>query len=100
MLLLIPLFPLIGFLVNAGLGRRIGKSAAGMVACGAMLASFLVSVVSVWQLLGMPPESRAIVQRVFEWISSGDFSVGFTLRLDPLSTVMILVVSGIGSLIH
>ena len=49
----------------------------------------------------LPAESRAIVeQRVFTWIASGDFTRRFTLRLDPLSSVMILVITGIGSLIH
>ena len=100
MLLLIPLLPFVGFLVNAGLGRRISKGAAGAVACGVMLASFAASVASVWQLVALPPASRAIVQSVFEWFTSGDFSVAFTLRLDPLSALMILVVTGIGSLIH
>jgi NADH-quinone oxidoreductase subunit L len=100
MLLLIPLLPFLGFLINAGVGRRIRKSAAGAVACGVMLASFAVSVASVIELVQMPPESRAIVNPVFNWITSGDFGVGFTLRLDPLSAVMILVVTGIGSLIH
>src|SRR6202007_69337 len=49
---------------------------------------------------GMPEDDRAIVQQVFRWISSGSFEAGFTLRLDPLSALMILVVTGIGSLIH
>ena len=48
----------------------------------------------------LPPESRAIAQTVFTWIASGDFQADFSLRLDPLSAVMILVVTGIGSLIH
>ena len=100
MLLLIPLLPFVGFLVNAGLGRRITKAAAGAIACGVMLASFAVSAISVWQLVAQPPASRAIVQPVFEWFASGDFNVAFTLRLDPLSALMILVVTGIGSLIH
>jgi NADH-quinone oxidoreductase subunit L len=100
MLLLIPLLPFIGFLVNASLGRRLSKAAAGAVACGAMIASFLVSVAAVWRLIGMEPEARAIGERIFTWFSSGDFSVAFSLRLDPLSAVMILVVTGIGSLIH
>ncbi len=100
MLLLIPLLPLVGFLVNASLGRRLSKAAAGAVACGAMVASFAVSLTAVVRLVAMPPESRAIVERVFRWITSGDFDLGFTLRLDPLGAVMILVVSGIGSLIH
>jgi NADH-quinone oxidoreductase subunit L len=100
MLRLIPLLPFLGFLVNASLGRRISRSAAGAVACGAMVASFAVSLLSVVRLVGLDPESRAIGDTVFNWIASGDFSVGFTLRLDPLSAVMILVVTGIGSLIH
>src|SRR5580765_2798839 len=100
MLLLIPLLPFVGFLLNASLGRRLDKRAAGVVACGAMLAAFAVSLASVWELVALPPEARAILQPVFNWIASGDFSVSFTLRLDPLSALMILVVTGIGSLIH
>jgi NADH-quinone oxidoreductase subunit L len=100
MLLLIPLLPLLGFLVTAGLGRRLTKAAAGATACGAMLLSFLVSAVAVFRLVALPPESRAIVHQAFTWITSGDLTIGLTFRLDPLSAVMILVVSGIGSLIH
>jgi NADH-quinone oxidoreductase subunit L len=100
MLLLIPLLPFLGFLVNASFGRRLSKAAAGAVACAAMIGSFLVSAAAVWRLAALEPEARAIVQRVFTWISSGDFTVAFTLRVDPLSAVMILVVTGIGSLIH
>ena len=100
MLLLIPLLPFLGFLVNASFGRRLSKSASGAIACGGMIASFLVSGAAVWQLVSLPPESRVIASTVFTWITSGDFSVDFALRLDPLSAVMILVVTGIGSLIH
>src|SRR5712692_4328110 len=100
MLLLIPLLPFLGFLVNASVGRRVSKAAAGAVACGVMLGSFVVALAAVMRLVSLPPESRAIAQQVFTWITSGDFSVGFTLRLDPLAAVMILIVSGIGSLIH
>src|SRR5436309_4230933 len=100
MLLLIPLLPFLGFLVNASFGRRIRKAAAGAIACGVMLASCAVSMIAVWQLIALPPESRAILQQGFTWITSGDLNIGFTLWLDPLSSVMILVVTGIGSLIH
>jgi NADH-quinone oxidoreductase subunit L len=100
MLLLIPLLPFVGFLANASLGRRLSKAAAGAIACGAMLASFLVSAAAVWRLVSLEPESRAMTQTVYTWITSGDFSAPFTLRLDPLAAVMILVVTGIGSLIH
>jgi NADH-quinone oxidoreductase subunit L len=100
MLLLIPLLPFLGFLVNASLGRRLSKAASGALACGAMAGSFAVSLVAVWRLVGMPEDARAITSRVFTWITSGDFTAGFTLRLDPLASVMILVITGIGLLIH
>jgi NADH-quinone oxidoreductase subunit L len=100
MLLLIPLLPFLGFLVNASFGRRLSKTASGAIACGVMIASFLVSAAAVWQLVSHEPESRVIASRVFAWITSGDFTVDFTLRLDPLGAVMIIVVTGIGSLIH
>jgi NADH-quinone oxidoreductase subunit L len=74
---------------------------AGAIACGAMLMSFAVSVAAVVRLVALEPESRDVVQRVFTWLTSGpDVSVPFALRLDPLAAVMILVVSGIGLLIH
>jgi NADH-quinone oxidoreductase subunit L len=100
MLLLIPLLPLAGFLLNASFGRRLSKGAAGVIACGAMLMSFAVSLAAVIRLIALEPESRALVQRAFTWITSGDFSIGLTLRLDPLSSVMVLVITGIGLLIH
>ncbi len=100
MLLLIPLLPLVGFLINAGFGRRISKPASGAVACGAIGASFLVALTAVWRLVSLPVESRAIVDQVFTWITSGRFTAAFSLRVDPLSSVMILVITGIGTLIH
>jgi NADH-quinone oxidoreductase subunit L len=100
MLLLILLLPFAGFLVNASFGRRLPKAASGTVACAAIGASFLVSVLAVLRLLALPAESRAFTQDVFTWISAGRFDVAFGLRLDPLSALMILVVTGIGTLIH
>jgi NADH-quinone oxidoreductase subunit L len=100
MLLLIPLLPFVGFLLNASIGRRVSKAAAGAVACGTMFGSFLMSLAAVWQLVALPAESREVASQVFTWISSGDFTAAFTLRLDPLSSVMILVITGIGWLIH
>ena len=100
MLLLIPLLPFVGFLLNSSLGRRLSKAAAGGIACAAMIGSFLVSFASVWRLIALPVEQRSIVEQAFDWITSGDLSIGLTFRLDPLSAVMILVVTGIGSLIH
>ena len=100
MLALIPLFPLLGFLVNALLGRRLPKGVSGGLASLAMIASFAVSAISVWQLVGMAPESRVIDQTLYTWIASDDLDLALAFRLDPLAAVMILVITGIGSLIH
>jgi len=100
MLALIPLFPLAGFVVNATLGRRLSKGVSGGLASLAMLAAFAVSVAAVWQLAGMAPEARTIEQVLYTWIASGSLDVEAALRLDQLSAVMILVITGIGSLIH
>ena len=98
MLALIPLLPLAGFLVNAFLGKRLPKSVSGGVACLVMLAAFAVSVSAVLTMRGTP--DRAIEQTVFTWITSGDLNIGASFRVDPLASVMILVITGIGSLIH
>jgi NADH-quinone oxidoreductase subunit L len=99
---LIPLFPFAGFLVNAALGRRLSKNASGLIATGAMGLSFGVSVAAVWRLLNVEPVGgvRAFQETVYTWIASGGLDIPFALRLDPLSAVMILIVSGIGALIH
>src|SRR5574342_924597 len=99
MLLLIPLLPFLGFALNVFFGRRLSKSVSGGVACLAIIAAFGVSVFSVWTLQQGEPSHR-IVQTVYTWLPSGDLQVPFALYLDPLSSVMILVVTGIGSLIH
>jgi NADH-quinone oxidoreductase subunit L len=98
MLLLIPLLPLAGFVINASLGRRLSKSISGGLACLAMIASFAISTGLVWGLLA---EGAAPIETtLYEWIASGTLRVPFALRLDHLAALMILVVTGIGSLIH
>jgi len=99
-LALIPLLPFAGFLVNATMGRRLPKAVTGGLASAVMVLSFLLAVMQVWSLAAMPPESRQINQTLFTWITAGDFSLDLALRLDALSAVMILVITGIGSLIH
>jgi len=100
MLALIPLFPFLGFVVNSTMGRRLPKGVSGGLASLAMLASFAVSVITVLQLRGFSPEARAIEQTLYTWIASGDLNIALSFRVDPLSAVMILVITGIGSLIH
>jgi len=100
MIALIPLFPLLGFVVNASLGRRLPKSVSGGLASLVMLAAFAVSVLIVWQLSNLAPSHRVMEETLYTWIASGDFVLDLTFRVDPLASVMILVITGIGSLIH
>ena len=100
MLLLIPLLPLVGFLINALLGSRLSKAASGSVACGAIFASFAVAALVVWPFLFGSGVTPAVDQHVFTWIRSGEFLAPFALRVDQLAALMILIVTGIGSLIH
>ena len=100
MLALIPLFPLLGFVANATLGRRLSKTVSGGLASAMMLAAFAVSVSTVLRLAGMPPAERAVEQTLYTWLASDDFTLDLAFRVDALSAVMILVVTGIGSLIH
>ncbi|MBE3072733.1 MAG: NADH-quinone oxidoreductase subunit L, partial [Acidobacteria bacterium] len=99
-LALIPLLPFAGFLLNASFGRRWSRSVSGGVACLTMAASLGVSIVSVLALVRLEPIRRVMEQSLYTWIAAGDLDVSFALRLDPLAAVMILVVTGVGFLIH
>jgi NADH-quinone oxidoreductase subunit L len=91
--------PLVAATLNLFVGRRLGRSA-GIVASAAVGSSFLVSALLVVDLLGQSPEARVFTQHLFDWIRVGEFEVGADLRLDVLSATMILVVTGVGLLIH
>ncbi|MBI4446213.1 MAG: NADH-quinone oxidoreductase subunit L [Acidobacteria bacterium] len=115
---LIPFLPLIGFALNGmvGLfriwtaGQRPSRAFVATVACGSVLLAFLLSVACVWGLAQHDPEHRLVEQDLFTWIpgaairtSDGEltaFTISWGLQLDPLSSVMVLVVTGIGFLIH
>jgi NADH-quinone oxidoreductase subunit L len=107
---LIPILPAIGAAINGLVGiRAFSRGTSGLVACAAMLGAFGVSVYAFWQMLGLPPEARDHVVNLGHWIPPiplatahgiGSFEVPWAFRLDPLAGMMILVVTGIGLLIH
>ena len=99
-IVLVPLFPALGVLANLIFGRKMSESAVGIMACGAVGASFLSAVVSVLGLAGMGAGHRTVETVLYQWIGSGNFAADIGFLLDPLSSVMILVVSGVGFLIH
>ncbi len=94
---LIPAFPLAGFLINGIAGRRMSKTAVNIAAIGSVLLSF-VWVVKV--LAGLGSLEDAYIERYFTWIQSGIVNVSFDFAVDRLTAVMLLVVTGIGLIIH
>jgi NADH-quinone oxidoreductase subunit L len=109
MLALIPIFPLIGFLINgtwyafgqAPAGRKkAGSGVTGTIATLCIFLSFLVSLVLFLQLTGMEGEHRAIELLAFPWMTVGKFNIDMAFRVDSLSTLFTLVITGVGTLIH
>ena len=99
---LVPLLPLIGFLIN-GLGQKsLPKSVVGIVGSGVVLASFLISCGLFADVYAARSagEEASFYFKAFDWISVGNFELTFSFLLDPLSAIMLLIVTGIGFLIH
>ncbi|MFZ5979783.1 MAG: NADH-quinone oxidoreductase subunit L [Candidatus Zixiibacteriota bacterium] len=97
---LVPLIPLLGFLFNGLLLGRVPRPLISLVGCVSVGLSFVLSIFLFFTLKSLPPDARVIEQVLFSWIPSGNFNVDIAFLLDPLSAVMILVVSGVGFLIH
>ena len=96
---LIPLLPFLGFLVNGLLGRRLGDRTVAIIGCASVAGAFAVAVASFLQVYDAKP-GTFLAQELWTWIQAGDLRVSFGLVIDPLSGIMCLVVTGVGSLIH
>jgi NADH-quinone oxidoreductase subunit L len=96
---LIPALPLGGAAVNLFFGRRLGK-AAGWIASATVGLAFAIGVAVLTDLLSLPAEQRQHVVELFQWIDAGRFSLRVSFLTDPLSVTMVLVVTGVGALIH
>jgi NADH-quinone oxidoreductase subunit L len=97
---LIPLFPLIGFLINGLVGKSLPKRTVGIIGSAAVGLSFLVTVAIFLEVLKLPADARSIQKVVYTWIAAGPFHVSVGYLIDPLSLIMLLVVSGVSTLIH
>jgi len=99
---LIPLLPLIGFIVN-GLGRNVlSKGIIGALGSAVVLISFVCSCVLFLEVYQSRQSGQdgIIQQHLFDWISVGHLNIGLSFLVDPLSAIMLLIVTGIGFLIH
>ncbi len=100
--------PLIGFLIQCFLGKRVidragvktGRRIMGTIAVLAIAGSFAIGVAITQALIALPPEARNEIRYLGDWINIFSIQIPFELRMDPLSMTMVLVITGIGSLIH
>ena len=88
---LVPLYPLIGCIINGFFGLRIGKNAVGLIAAGSVGLSFLTTLIIFIGLVMTPVEERVFEQVLFTWIAVGDFTAEFGFQVDPLSMDLIIV---------
>jgi len=101
-------FPLIGFLIQALLGKqvirlfgqRLGKWIMGALAVIPIAISFVLGLAIMNQLTTMPADARSIITEVYPWITLQSIHIPFEILLDPLSITMVLIITGVGSLIH
>jgi NADH-quinone oxidoreductase subunit L len=96
---LIPLFPLLGFLINGFFGKKISKNLSGIIASAAVFASFAISVL-IFIDLEEHKEVTSHIVPLFSWINSDTLKIPFEFLVDPLSSWFLLIITGIGFLIH
>ena len=99
---LILLFPLAGAAINALGGTRLPRRVVNLVGTGSILAAFVVACIMVGQVVGAAGGASTTTAHLWQWIDlgRGNLSVGVDITLDPLSAVMIMVITGVGFLIH
>lgn len=95
---LVPIFPLLGFLINGFFGKKMGKGLSGAIASISVLASFIVSILIFAELHGA--EQKSHIVNLFSWINSDTLRIPFEFLVDPLSSLFLLIITGIGFLIH
>ena len=97
---IVPFCPLLGAAINCFFGRRYSKAVVGQVAIAAMLVAFIAALAMTGVFLAQSASNAHVQITLFEWIASGDYRATVSFLLDGLSCVMMLVVTGVGLLIH
>jgi NADH-quinone oxidoreductase subunit L len=93
------LAPLAGALAITLAGHRISRRTAGWISTLTTFAAFGGALIALLGLWAADPDDRERVSTAYTWLAAGDFEVGFQILVDPLSSVMMLIVSGVGGLI-
>jgi NADH-quinone oxidoreductase subunit L len=94
------LLPLVGFVALGLFGRALPRRVISLVGCGVVLVAFVLAVIDFVSMLGVAPDARFSTVQPWTWVISGNLTIPFGLLSDPLSAVMLLIVTGVGFLIH
>ena len=100
---LIPCLPLLGFILNGvptALGIKLSRSYVYAIACSMMFLAFLMAVGVFCTLKAMPVDERSFTNLLWPWMHIGALKVNIAFLLDPLSSIMIMIITGVGFLIH
>jgi NADH-quinone oxidoreductase subunit L len=96
LILFIPLLPLIGFAINGILGKNLSKTIVGIIGSGSVLGAFILSVFAFFQVL----DAGSFQAVAFKWLEIGSLKVDVGFQIDQLSAMMMMIITGIGFLIH
>jgi len=107
---MIPLFPLAGAALMLFIGRKLSNAGVNVICVGSVFLSMFFAFAAIWQLIARPVAERVVNYKLFDWVPAGamhtnagtfmNFSVPWGVLMDPLTAVMLLVVTGVGFLIH
>jgi NADH-quinone oxidoreductase subunit L len=95
---LIPVFPLLGFLIIGLANRKLSKGLTGAIGSGSILGSFLIVLSLLIPMINGSLKATTITY--FDWITVGNFNIPFAFLIDPLSVTMMTIITGVGFLIH
>ena len=97
---LILISPLTGFIILSWMGNRVSRQQAGALGCGTVGISFLVTLIALTELLIGEESSKGGVSTLYNWVTAGSFTLNLSILVDPLSVFMLLIVTGVGFVIH
>jgi len=96
---LILIAPVTGFIVLSWYGNQISRERAGLIGCGTVGVSFAVTLAALSELV-LDSENKGGVSTLYNWVTAGSFSLDLSILVDPLSIFMLLIVTGVGFVIH
>lgn len=97
---LILIAPIAGFIVLSWYGNRMSRELAGLFGCGTVAISFLVTLVALSELVLGAENEKSGISTLYNWVTAGSFTLNLSILVDPLSVFMLLIVTGVGFVIH